>query len=149
MALSDLVGSQPSRILCVKHLQGKKAEHCAFAESNSLNKKPGKRIGKPNRSDQPSARQDRRSTVLPAEVSVPTRGCVDHRLRVLLKEYSKHASYMFWRFGVICNHFLVWCYAYKECPQLDPPRSDDGKKTKPSKNHNQTLFQTMTKIGMP
>jgi hypothetical protein len=45
--------------------------------------------------------------VLPAEVSVPTRGRVDHRLRVLLKKYSKHASYMFWRFGVICNHFLV------------------------------------------
>ena len=148
MALSDLVGSQPSRILCVKHLQGKKAEHCAFAEANSLNKKPGKRIGKPNRSDQPSARQNR-SMVLPAEVSVPTRGRVDHRLRVLLKKYSKHASYMFWRFGVICNHFLVWCYANKECPQLAPPRSDDGKKTKPSKNHNQTLFQTMTKIGMP
>ena len=82
-------------------------------------------------------------------VSMPTRGSVDNRLRDSLSEYSKHTSYMFWRLGVICNHFFVWCYINNDWPQLDPPHEDDGRKTKPSKNHNQTFFRSMIKIGTP
>jgi hypothetical protein len=83
-------------------------------------------------------------------VSMPTRGRVDHRLRDLLKEYSKNAldaSYMFWRLGIICNHFFVWCYQNNEWPHLDPPLDANGRKTKASNSWNQTLFRNMIRLG--
>jgi hypothetical protein len=74
---SDPVGSQRCEILCVKHLQDAKTEHCVFAGAIGLNEKPMRRIRKTHRSNQPSARQNRRGMVLapPECVSAHTGPC--------------------------------------------------------------------------
>jgi hypothetical protein len=71
------------------------------------------------------------------------RGRVDERLRQKIHDASKKLSYMFWRAGVITNHFFVWCYNRNEWPQLDAP---PGSK-KSQKNHNQTMFRNVIKLG--
>ena len=80
--------------------------------------------------------------------SLPTRGRLDNCWRDGLRGYSKHALYMFWRLGLVCNHFFLWCYAHNEWPQPDPPRDDTRKKTKGCKHHNQMLFRTRIKVRM-
>jgi len=80
-------------------------------------------------------------------VTVPMKGRVDEALRKQLSDSAKGVSYMFWRAGVIANHFFVWCWHHSLWPGLDAPKNADGKKTKATKSHVQTLFRNMIKLG--